>query len=175
MPQSKSKGEIIFETPWFQILSLRLPGLDQPHYSIQAPDCVVIVALNPQGHLLLVRQFRPSIGMVTLELPAGHIEAGETPEEAARKELCEETGHEADTFELLASLSPSNARFTNRVLVFFAPNVRLASHPAYPREAGVDFAFHKGRIRSLLAKKDFFAAAACAALFAAAAKGKITI
>jgi ADP-ribose pyrophosphatase len=175
MHPPKSKGEIVFETPWFQILSQQLPGSAEPHYSIQSPNFVVIVALNPQGHLLLVRQFRPSIGAVTLELPAGHIEAGESPEEAARKELCEETGHEADTFELLATLSPSNARFTNRMLVFFAPNVRLASHPAYLREAGVDFTFYGGDLRSLLDEKDFFAGGSCAALFAAIARGKLTI
>ena len=52
---------------------------------------------------------------MTLELPAGHVEQDETPEESARKELLEETGHVAEKFELLASLSPSTSRFTNRM------------------------------------------------------------
>ena len=85
---------------------------------------VVIVAVNPRGHLLLVRQFRPAVDAFTLELPAGHIEPGETPEAAARKELWEETGHEAETLELLTKVSPSTARFTNHLWCFFAPNVK---------------------------------------------------
>src|SRR3954469_1977958 len=115
-------AEVVFHTPWFQVLAQKSANGEPPYYSIQAGDFVCIVPVDVQGRLVLVRQHRPSVGGVTLELPAGHIEAGETPEEAARKELCEETGYEADTFELLAQLSPSTARFTNRMWVYYAPN-----------------------------------------------------
>ena len=72
--------------------------------SFKATDFVVIVAVTRQDQILLVRQFRPAAAAVTLELPAGHVDPGETPEQAARRELLEETGYEADTFKLLASL-----------------------------------------------------------------------
>src|SRR2546425_13250985 len=128
----------VFATPWFQILERQAPGKSHPHYVIQSPDFVVIVALDQQGRLLLVRQFRPAAAAVTLELPAGHIEPGETPEQAARKELLEETGHTADTLKLLGTFSPSTARFTNRLWCFFTSDARPALDAEAQREAGLD-------------------------------------
>jgi 8-oxo-dGTP pyrophosphatase MutT (NUDIX family) len=168
-------AEIVFDTPWFQVVAQKSAEGQPPYYSIKAGDFVCIVPVDIHGRLVMVRQFRPSVGSVTLELPAGHIESGETPEEAARKELCEETGYEADTFELLAQLSPSTARFTNRMWVYFAPNARPALNPRHAKEAGVEAVFHEGPIRALIDKPDFLASGVCAALFAAAAKGKIKI
>ena len=175
MQQPGSDGEIVFRTPWFEIVSEHPVGLDQPHYSIRSCDFVVIVGLNPQGQLLLVRQFRHAVRKFTLELPAGHVEPGETPEEAARKELCEETGHEAGPLELLAALSPSTARFTNRMWIYFAPEVRLAARPAHPREAGVECVFHQGGVRALLAHPDLLASGTWAALLAAVARDKLAL
>jgi ADP-ribose pyrophosphatase len=169
------EGDVVFHTPWFDVLSQKPPGSQEEYYSIRACDFAVIVGMNAQGQLLLVRQFRPSVGMVTLELPAGHVEKGETPEEAARKELCEETGCEADSLELIAKFCPSTARFTNRAWVYFAAQVRPALRPAHPREEGVEAVFHTGSIRALLNDPGFIAAGTYSALFAAAARGKITI
>ncbi len=175
MNQSKPEDTIVFTTPWFQILDRRPPGADQPYYAIQSCDVVIMVAVNDQGHLLLVRQFRPAVDMMTLELPAGHIEPGETPEDAARKELWEETGHESGTWELLTKVSPSTARFTNRLWCFFAANVKPGLRSDLTREAGVEFRFHKHSLSSLLAEKEFISASSCAALFAAIAQGKLKI
>ncbi len=165
----------MFHTPWFQILSRKVSETAPPHYCIQTTDFVVIVAVDPQGRLLLVRQFRPAVNQITLELPAGHVEPGETPEGAARKELCEETGYEAETFELLGKHSPSTARFTNLMWVYFAADARPALQPKQAREVGVDAVLHEGPVGSLLDNPEFFAGGACAALFAAVAKGKIKI
>lgn len=174
MDPSNPEAEIVFRTPWFQILARRSPSKDRPYYAIQSPDVAVIVAVNDRGELLLVRQFRPAVDMMTLELPAGHIEPGETPEEAARKELREETGHEAGTLELLTKVSPSTARFTNRLWCFFASNVKPCQR-TQPREAGVDFLYYERGIRFLLDEKEFFSAASYAAMFAAVVRGRLKI
>jgi 8-oxo-dGTP pyrophosphatase MutT (NUDIX family) len=166
---------VVFHTPWFDIMSQTPPGDAKPYYSLRGLDYAMVVALNPQGQLLLVRQYRPAVGIVTLELPAGHVEVGETPEQAARKELCEETGCEADTLELLAVLRPSTARFTNRAHIFFAANVRPAARPAHPREADVEASFHSGSIRELLDNPEFVASGSYAGLMAAAVRGKIKL
>src|SRR5579862_4080826 len=124
MHRPKPKGKSVFQTPWFEIFSRQLPDGKKPHYTIHAPDFAVVVAITESRELLMVRQYRPSVDAVTLELPAGHVDAGETPEETIRKELLEETGYEAESFELMATLSPSTARFTNRLWCFFAGDAR---------------------------------------------------
>jgi ADP-ribose pyrophosphatase len=175
MKQPSSKGNVVFGTPWFEVFTLTPRGFSQPYYAIHAPDFVVMVAVTQTGQLMLVRQFRPALDRVTLELPAGLVEPGETPEQTARKELCEETGYEADAFELLGTLSPSTARLTNRMWVFFVQDARPAAKPEFSREADVKLALHAGGIRTLLDSEDFVAASSCAALLMAVVRGKIQI
>lgn len=174
-PPPPPPANLVFETPWFQVAARTPPGFDRPYYAIHAPDFVVMVALTRAGELILVRQFRPALDRVTLELPAGQVDAGETPEQTARKELCEETGYEADTFELLGTLSPSTARLTNRMWVFFVPDARPAVRPQFARETEVELVLHAGAVRSLPEREDFLAASAGAALFLAAARGRVLI
>lgn len=64
---------------------------------------VVMVAVTPAGTVLLERQFRPPLGRDVIELPAGLVEPGEPFEEAARRELIEETGWAAGRMQFLVS------------------------------------------------------------------------
>ncbi|HEV8631801.1 MAG TPA: NUDIX hydrolase [Thermoanaerobaculia bacterium] len=75
-------------------------------------DIVVLIAVTPGGELLLVEQHREAVGAAVIELPAGLAgdepgAAGEGLEDAAQRELREETGWEATTWERLASGPPS--------------------------------------------------------------------
>jgi len=63
---------------------------------VEHSDAVVIVPMDKDGNILLVRQFRYAIGETLLEAPAGGVETKETPVEAAQRELREETGYRAD-------------------------------------------------------------------------------
>jgi ADP-ribose pyrophosphatase len=171
MNKPSPNRETVFATPWFQVLAEQAQGGGQPHYVIQGLDFVVIVAVTRQGQILLVRQFRAAAAAVTLELPAGHLDPGETPEQAARRELLEETGYEADTFELLGSLSPSVARFTNRMWCFFAPGARPAAAAEGQREAGVDLVVYDRGVRGLIDEKEFYSAPNHAALLLAVLRG----
>jgi 8-oxo-dGTP pyrophosphatase MutT (NUDIX family) len=165
----------VFTTKWFQVLETAPVGGKAPHYVIRTADFVVIVAVTAPGQLLMVRQFRPAVNAVTLELPAGHIEPGETPEEAARKELLEETGYTADTFQLLACVSPSTARFTNRMWCFFAPDARPAPDAAAHREAGLDLVLYDRGLPALLDEPDFYSSPSCTGLFTAIARGVLKL
>jgi 8-oxo-dGTP pyrophosphatase MutT (NUDIX family) len=87
-----------------------------PWYMLDRPDWVHVVALTPDGRLVLVQQFRPGAGAAVLELPGGIMEPGEAdPVEAARREFREETGFDAAEFAPVSSLSPEPAHATNRI------------------------------------------------------------
>ncbi len=175
MTQRPSAGEVVFNTEWFQIVSQAVAGSARPHYLIRAPDFASVVALTAQKQLLLVRQYRPALGRTTLELPAGHIDNGELPETAARRELLEETGYEADALDLLCTLSPGTSRFTNRLWCYFAANVRPAAEHPPGDEPHIQLVLYEGGVRSLMAEKDFLSTGNYAALFAAVVQGRVPI
>ena len=95
-----------------------------PFYTYHRKDFVVIVALDEEGRFVCVRQFRQGIRQVTTEFPAGGMEEGETPAEAAARELREETGYVSGDWTFLSRI-PSNATIAdNYVTVFLARNCR---------------------------------------------------
>ena len=130
-------AQLVFETPWFRVVARE--QLDaEPYYMLELPDYVAVVALTPAParHVLFVRQFRPVVQRYTMELPSGHVEKDESPEDAARRELLEETGFVAPRLELLGTLVPDVGRLANRMWCYFAPDVSL-SEGIPQREEGV--------------------------------------
>ena len=93
---------------------------------IEHPPSVVIVAVD-DGELVLVRQTRPGASERTLELPSGKLEPGETPREAAARELAEECGLAAASYRDVGSFWAVPAYSTEFVHVFEA--VGLSSVP----------------------------------------------
>ena len=76
-------------------------GLNVRREVIEHPGAVVIVPVDRDGRVLWVRQHRYAAGRELLELPAGTLEHGETPETTARRELPEETGFAAGSWQKL--------------------------------------------------------------------------
>ena len=105
-------------------MAKQVDGHPSPHYTVQTPDYATIVATDLEGRLLMVKQYRPVVEDYTLELPSGIVDPGETPEASMRRELIEETGHEADAVESLGALLPDVGRLGNRMHCFAASNVR---------------------------------------------------
>ena len=87
---------------------------------IEAVDWVNVIALTPDQQVVLIRQFRVGAKQVCLEIPGGMVDAGETPAEAAVRELAEETGYMAPRWELIGRLSPNPAIMTNWLYTFLA-------------------------------------------------------
>ncbi len=125
-----------FATPWFKLLAKTVAGSETPFYSLELLDYVSIAAFTPTGDLALVRQFRPAVETLTLELPGGHVEKGEEPELAARRELSEESGLTAPNFELLGALTTDTGRHQNRLWAFLARDA--APVPGFQPENGVE-------------------------------------
>jgi len=128
-------SHVVLDTGWFRVFAKPQPHGD-PYYLLQLPDYVSIVAMTPSQELVLVRQYRPVVDVETLELPSGHVDPGESPEAAARRELLEETGFAAPQLELLGTLVPDVGRLANRMWCYFAANVQPSRDP-HDRESGV--------------------------------------
>ncbi len=126
--------KVVFSVPWFDILERAVEGSASPYYFLLTSDYVSVLAATTKGSLLLVRQFRPAVGNETLELPSGHVEKGELPEAAARRELAEETGYEAKKFELLGTLSPDTGRLGNKLWCFYADGATQLPSPVNQEE-----------------------------------------
>jgi 8-oxo-dGTP pyrophosphatase MutT (NUDIX family) len=95
-------------------------GGEHDFYTIDASDWVNIVALTHDDCVVMVRQYRHGAERVTLETPGGMVDPGETPAQAAARELLEETGYAADEIVPLGGVNPNPALFSNRLHGFLA-------------------------------------------------------
>jgi ADP-ribose diphosphatase len=96
-------------------------------FRLRAPDWAHLVPVTPDEQIVMIRQFRHGTQEISLEVPAGLIEPGETPETAARRECLEETGYRATDLRSLGVLRPNPAFMTNRLHSFYALGVEPAS------------------------------------------------
>jgi ADP-ribose pyrophosphatase len=100
---------------------VRLPnGREATREYVVHPGAVLIVPILPDGRLVLERQFRYPIGRVMLEFPAGKIDSQETPLATARRELAEETGCAAQTWQRLGTVHPEIGYSTEAIELFVA-------------------------------------------------------
>lgn len=84
------------------------------------PDTVSVLAIDDESNVLLVSQHRYVLGADTLEIPAGTIDPGETPEQAALRELREETGYGCDSLVLLHTYMPAIGYCTESMSIYLA-------------------------------------------------------
>lgn len=130
------------QSAWVSVVArtLVLPGRTSPEefHSLRQADYVSVLAVTKDGRVPLVRQYRPALERMTLELPGGLRGANDLPETTAMRELTEETGLKVSGAPLLLGcLAPDTGRLENRLWGFFARTEQGADEGWKP-EPGVE-------------------------------------
>ena len=122
------KSEYLFRRPWLTVRRdcVELPdGRQNPEfYILEYPDWVNVIAITDDGQFVMERQYRHGLGKTCFEIPAGVIEKGETPLEAAKRELIEETGYGEGEWKEIMSVSGNSSTTNNISHCFVAKGVK---------------------------------------------------
>jgi ADP-ribose pyrophosphatase len=99
-------------------------GKETTREVVRHPGGVCVLALTDENKVVMVRQFRYAHGIVQLEIPAGKLEYGENPRECGIRELEEETGYEAGSFEFFGKMIPTAAYVGEVIYIYIARDLR---------------------------------------------------
>jgi len=130
----ESATSLLRREPWIEVFEerIRLPDgrrVDD-FYTVRLRDFVVVAPFTEGGLLVLVRHYRHGSRRMTYSLPSGFIDAGESPAEAAARELLEETGFVAESWADLGSFVVDGNRGCGVEHVFMAAGARRDREPA---------------------------------------------
>src|SRR2546426_12035508 len=108
------------------------------HPRLFVDDFSIIVPVLGHDKLVMVWNYRHAIQGWELELPAGHIENGESPEACARRELEEETGYSAGSWKRLGWVPPSPGISSQKAYAYLARNLKRGVLHREPYEFGME-------------------------------------
>jgi ADP-ribose pyrophosphatase len=130
-------------------------GVRATREMITHPGSVVVLPVLPDKRIVLIRQYRHAARQYMWELVAGRIDAGENPQQAAARELMEETGYRARKYTIFLDVFPSPGFLEERMYILLAKQVTPGeAHPeedekidsqAYTRKE-LEQMIHKGKI-----------------------------
>lgn len=140
-------SEYLIRRPWLTARRdvVRLPNgvVQDEYYVLEYPDWVNVIAITTRGEMILERQYRHALGETSYEIVAGVMEAGETPEQAARRELMEETGFTGGEWTHLMDISANPSTMTNLCHCFLATGVERTETQHLDRAEYLEVHFFK--------------------------------
>lgn len=123
------ESKYLIRRPWLtaRIDKVELPDgrINDEYYVLEYPDWVNVIARTRDGKFVMVEQYRHGLGDTFTELVAGVIEKGESPEDAAKRELAEESGYTGGVWKEWMTISANPASTTNLTHCYFADGVEL--------------------------------------------------
>ena len=130
-------SKVQYEGPLFTIRSdeVLLPNGDTSYREVvEHCDGVAVLPLDQENKVLTVTQYRYCFGKTLLEIPAGKLDPGETPEEGALRELKEETGAVPGAFSSLGAIIPACGCYTEVLHLYLAQTLQMGSQHLDPDE-----------------------------------------
>ena len=125
------ESEYLVRRPWLTARrdKVQLPDgrINPEYYVLEYPDWVNVIAITKDGEFVMERQYRHAHGSTCYELPCGVIEEGETPLEAVKRELLEETGYAGGEWSKIMTISANPSCTTNMIHCFLATGVEKVS------------------------------------------------
>lgn len=106
-------------------------GSQHDFYVLEAPDWINLIPLTKDGQVVMIEQYRHGSSQVTLEIPGGMVDEGESPRDTAARELLEETGYRARTVSLLGKTRPNPAIQNNWLHTFVAEDCTFFETPQF--------------------------------------------
>ncbi|MCI6441369.1 NUDIX hydrolase [Treponema sp.] len=137
---TESKKEL-FKTPVFTVTSRHnksVSGIVGDYIVNECPDWVIVIA-EKDDNFLMVKQYRHGEEKLSIEFPGGVIDAGENPEQAAARELLEETGATASSLVHLGSMNPNPALFANHFHVYLATGLTFSGKQELDNDELLDY------------------------------------
>jgi len=126
-----------FETPYWAFSHdsyVRPDGTEGDYHYLDIPGSVMIVPVCADGRLVMVRQFRYLVGRMSLEFPAGGMDREADARTNARRELREEAGLEAESWDQVGEFAPYNGVSNELCRVFVASGLRQVGPQPEPTE-----------------------------------------
>jgi 8-oxo-dGTP pyrophosphatase MutT (NUDIX family) len=162
----------VFETKWFSVDAITYDSSKkEPYYRISSDDSVDILAVTPDQKIILVRQFRPALGVYSLELPAGYINEKESKEAAIQRELKEETGFVCDSISYVGSVRISASRLNSMHHQFFGKGAKKVSNCSDKKEKCKVILVTQDEFKKLIISGKFVNVSGIATYFLAQLKG----
>ena len=163
-------SEYLFKRPWLTARKdkVQLPDgrIMDEYYVLEYPTWINVIAITTEGQMVLVRQYRHGLGRTCYEVGAGCMEEGETPLQAAQRELQEETGYAGGEWQEIMQISANPSTMNNLTHCFLATGVeRVSAQHLDALEDLEVYLFSKAEVKAMLERGEFMQALMVAPLW----------
>ena len=160
----------LIDRPWMRVRcdKVQLPDgrVHEEYYVLSYPSWVNVIAETEEGDIILERQYRHGLDIVSTEICAGVMEEGETPLEAAQRELEEETGYTGGEWKEIMTVAPNPGVMDNLCHCFYAKKVRITCEQHLDGTEDIDVLLcPKQEVKQMLIRGEFIQALMVAPLW----------